>query len=194
MKLIAYVLLMIIVLTGCSTDKEQEIQPLDASYSEQKAVLAPTEEDMPAALLDINKLVQSIRGLPDQAGGVEELLGKPLKTEQGEWTLYGSGAKTPFIRHYYEHAVGTVSVMYIDGNIAHINVEFVEPLHDSGDEMKALELIGIVKDDFLKKIAEESNYTRFILRDFYYADVIHGKPDKPAFILGIKVVTDETYE
>ncbi|MEJ8547976.1 hypothetical protein [Brevibacillus borstelensis] len=194
MKLITCLLLSIAVLTGCSGGKEQILTPSNTSFDAQTSEAPATTTDKPAALLDIKKLVQATQELSDQAEEVAEILGKPVKTENGEWTLFGSGAKKPFVRHYYELAIGTVSVMYIEGAIAHITVEFTEELKYPGDETKAMERLGLVESDFYQKIAEEPAYSRFVLSSFYYADVLKGKPDKPNVIRGIKVVTDEVYE
>jgi hypothetical protein len=126
---------------------------------------------------------------------VEALLGKPVETETGEWTLHRPEEKTPFTRHVYETETGKIDVMFIEGKAARIEVKLKEAFKFPDDAIKAMRAAGLTVRDGLEPESGAPHFLDFAGIDGVYAvRVVKDLEGNPENIGYVKIVTEERYK
>lgn len=197
-----YILASLAILAGCSSDPKPEYKVLESTTNtmekpEESASLAestsaPTPEvSKPAA--EPQSTVKSIAGKSE--ADVTALLGKPTATENGEWTSLSTEEKTPFVRHTYKADTGEISVMFIEGVAARIEVKPAGTFKYPDDAIKAMRAVGLTVEDGLAPERENPLYLDFgRVDDFYNVRAVKDVEGNPENVGYVKIVTEDRFK
>lgn len=189
MKRSLYILAILTLLAGCSD------QPPESSVT--SAEVKTAEPSPPAAAPETPATpefsVKSIAGKSE--ADVEAMFRVPYATETGEWTLLSTEEKTPFVRNDYETPVGAVSVMFIEGIAARIEVKPTGALKYPDDAIKVMQAVGLAVEDGKAPERENPLYLDYgSLDGLYNVRVVKDQEGNPENIGYVKIVTDDRYK
>ncbi|MEJ8548780.1 hypothetical protein [Brevibacillus borstelensis] len=219
MKQIAYLLVAIAILTGCSTEKTQ---PQDASNNKtvsipehqtaketpvpnaSEAAGTPEGSGMPSAESEPGQIENAATGLFDIkliAGKSEEevsaVLGTPIQSENGERTLLSTEKLVPYRQNDYTVGIGTISVMFMDEKAVRIklSIEKGAPYKYPDDMLKVMEALGLTVNPAsppAKKDAVSASFT--YVDGFYLLQMKSDSPENPSHLGEVVLITEDLYE
>ncbi|MBG9940594.1 membrane lipoprotein lipid attachment site-containing protein [Brevibacillus formosus] len=204
MKRLLCIFAALAILTGCNEFKDTngtlpesvkegvEAGGTDTPAKPAESTPAPTPEvSKPAA--EPQSGVKSIAGKPE--ADVTALLGKPTATENGEWTSLSTEEKTPFVRHTYKADIGEISVMFIEGIAARIEVKPAGTFKYPDDAIKAMRAVGLTVEDGLAPERENPLYLDFgRVDDFYNVRAVKDVEGNPENVGYVKIVTEDRFK
>jgi hypothetical protein len=145
----------------------------------------PPEQDVLFNMMDITNQSET---------AVKALLGTPIKTETGEWTLHRPEEKTTFTRHVYAAEIGEVKVIFIKGKAVRIEVKPKEAFTFPDDAIKAMRAAGLTVRDGLEPESGGTHFLDFAGIDGVYAvRVLEDLEGSPGNIGYIMIVTADRY-
>lgn len=138
----------------------------------------------------------NMKGITNQSEtAVKALLGTPIKTETGEWTLHRPEEKTTFTRHVYAAEIGEVKVIFIKGKAVRIEVKPKEAFTFPDDAIKAMRAAGLTVRDGLEPESGGTHFLDFAGIDGVYAvRVFEDLEGSPGNIGYVQIVTEERYK
>ncbi|EST55676.1 hypothetical protein T458_06845 [Brevibacillus panacihumi W25] len=193
MKRSLFILAILTLLAGCSDQPpESSVTSTEVKTVEPSppavAPEAPTETPATSEFS-----VKSIAGKSE--ADVTAMFRVPYATETGEWTLLSTEEKTPFVRNDYETPVGAVSVMFIEGIAARIEVKPTTALKYPDDAIKAMQAVGLAVEDGKAPERENPLYLDYgSLGGLYNVRVVKDQEGNPENIGYVKIVTDDRYK
>ncbi|MBW5466263.1 hypothetical protein GPJ61_00045 [Brevibacillus formosus] len=198
MKRSVYIFAVLAILTGCNEFKDTN-GTLPESVKESVETggtgtpAKPAEAPVTPAEGKPQSTVKSIAGKPE--ADVTALLGKPTATEDGEWTSLSTEEKTPFVRHTYKADTGDISVMFIEGVAARIEVRPSEAFKYPDDAIKAMRAAGLTVEDGLAPERENPLYLDFgRVDDFYNVRAVKDVEGNPENVGYVKIVTEDRFK
>ncbi|WP_103108744.1 hypothetical protein [Brevibacillus reuszeri] len=220
MKRTLYILAAITILAGCSAkEPDAPTAPVTAPATEPSAATTLTEEDkaeiaakyglekpdQPAGNVSVQVGISTSADQPTKSGvkaiagktesDVSTLLGKPTATEDGEWTVVSTDEKMPYLRHTYKTDIGEISVMFLEGVAARIEVTPAETFKYPEDAAKAMRVVGLAVEDGLTPDNEAPHYMQYNNVDgFYYVNVVKDLEGNPENISYVRVITDRLFK
>ncbi|WP_409178533.1 membrane lipoprotein lipid attachment site-containing protein [Brevibacillus fortis] len=202
-----YILGALAILTGCSSDPNPvltEEEQMNA-IADELGLKRPGETVEPNTHLSgdfghsfaqptaPSPSISSVASKPE--ADVTALLGKPTATENGEWTSLSTEEKTPFVRHTYKADTGEVSVMFIEGVAARIEVRPSEAFKYPDDAIKAMRAAGLAVEDGATPERENPLYLDYGQVDgFYNVRVVKDVEGNPENVGYVKVVTESRFK
>ncbi|MFA4137043.1 MULTISPECIES: hypothetical protein [unclassified Brevibacillus] len=200
MKRSLYILAVLVILTGCSEFKDTNgnLESLPESLK-QSIELGSTDEPAkpveapPKTASGSEFTVKSIAGKSE--ADITAMFRVPYATETGEWTSLSTEEKTPFVRNSYETPVGALSVMFIEGVAARIEVRPSEAFKYPDDAIKAMRAVGLTVEDGLKPERENPLYLDFgRVDDFYNVRAVKDVGGNPENVGYVKIVTEDRFK
>lgn len=200
MKRPLYIFVALTILTGCSEFKDTNgnLESLPESLKQsiesgRTNEHAKSAEASPKTTSEPQSTVKSIVGKPE--ADVTALLGNPTATENGEWTSLSTEEKTPFVRHTYKADTGEVSVMFIEGIAARIEVRPSEAFKYPVDAIKAMRALGLTVEDGATPERENPLYLDYgQVGGFYNVRVVKDVEGNPENVGYVKVVTESRFK
>ncbi|EJL31799.1 hypothetical protein [Brevibacillus sp. BC25] len=197
MKRSLYTLTVVAILTGCGPEFKDTNgtmpDELKASVEQEHNTSAVNSEsstpesDLPSIT------ISEIAGKPE--ADVNALLGKPIATENGEWTSLSTEEKTPFVRHTYKSDTCEISVMFIEGVAARIEIRPSEAFKYPDDAIKAMRAAGLAVEDALEPERENPLYLDYGQVDgFYNVRVVKDVEGNPENVAYVKLVTESRFK
>ncbi|MED1802927.1 hypothetical protein [Brevibacillus porteri] len=197
MKRSLYILTVVAILTGCGPEFKDTngTMPNELKASvEQEHNTSAVKSESSTPESDLSSItISEIAGKPE--ADVTALLGKPTATETGEWTSLSTEEKTPFVRHTYKADTGEISVMFIEGVAARIEVRPSEAFKYPDDAIKAMRAVGLTVEDGVAPERENPLYLDFgRVDDFYNVRVVKDVEGNPENVGYVKIVTESRFK
>lgn len=143
MRPVFHVLFVLVLLGGCSNshleteDVSPAVDPIQKSgltKEEQLAAIAekynikkPEEDtiinDFPFEVSDVRFGGTSFVDQPESV--VNEILGEPVETKQGEWQKR-AGTTIPYVHHIYQTNLGQIEIMFVEGKATRLAIKTKE--------------------------------------------------------------------
>ncbi|MFF0830416.1 hypothetical protein ACFYU8_26090 [Brevibacillus sp. NPDC003359] len=196
MKRSLYIIASLAILAGCSEFKDTNGNLESIPDSVKKSIEAgdaPSKTDTPAPSNESSFDLKAIASKPE--ADVTALLGKPIATENGEWTSLSTEEKTPFVRHTYKTDMGEMSVMFIEGIAARIEVKPAGTFKYPDDVIKAMRAAGLAVEDGLEPKSNAPHFLDFSGSDGVYAvRVVKDLEGNLENIGHVKIVTESRFK
>jgi len=220
MKQIAYLIVAIAILTGCTTEKTQPqdvfAQRTASVQGQQEAKETPVPDTAKpganpeqgtgaaAAGSEPGQIENAATGLFDItliAGKTEEevsaVLGTPIQSENGERILTSTEKQMPYRQNDYTVGIGTISVIFMDGKAVRIklSIEKGAPYKYPDDIMKVMGALGLTVNSAgvpAKKDAVSASFT--YVDGFYLLEMKSDSPDNPGHLGEVVLITEDLYE
>jgi hypothetical protein len=143
---------------------------------------------------DITFDIKSIVGKSETE--VTSLLGNPKLTMTGSWMSLSTEETSKAVRHTYRTEIGEISVKFIEGNVASIEVRPVEVLKYPADALKVLQSIGLTIDVGKAPEKESPHYLDFGRLDgLYKVRVVKNLAgDHPENIGHVYIITEDRFK
>lgn len=188
-KRILYIFAALAILTGCSVEEASDENDLVIVKSASETVDSAQHGSSNSLPIEVSKFA----GKPES--DVTALLGKPTATENGEWTSLSTEEKTPYVRHTYKTDTGEVSVMFIEGVAARIEVKPTETFKYPDDAIKAMRAAGLAVEDGATPERENPLYLDYGQVDgFYNVRVVKDVEGNPENVGYVKLVTESRFK
>lgn len=166
------------------------------SFAQSQPEPASVPEAVPEAERSPERdMLFNMRDITNQSEtAVEGLLGTPVRTETGEWTLHRPEEKVTFTSHVYSAKIGEVKVIFIKGKAVRIEVKPKEVFTFPDDAIKAMRAVGLTVRDGLEPESGGTHHLDFAGIDGVYAvrvkEDLKGSPGTVGYVL---IVTEERY-
>ncbi|MFS0558859.1 hypothetical protein [Brevibacillus sp. 179-C9.3 HS] len=126
---------------------------------------------------------------------VTKIFGVPYSSEAGKWTSPSTERTMPIVRNLYETPVGAMSVMFIDGIAARIEIKPTEVFNFPNGAIQAMRAVGLIVQDDAELESGGPHFLDFIGIDGVYAvRVVSDLEKDPASIAYLEIVAEERFK
>ncbi|GED33525.1 hypothetical protein P9G84_10290 [Brevibacillus centrosporus] len=126
---------------------------------------------------------------------VTKMLGVPYSSETGKWTSPSTERTMPIVRNLYESPVGAMSVMFIDGIAARIEIKPTEAFSFPNGAIQAMRAVGLTVLDDAELESGGPHFLDFIGIDGVYAvRVVSDLEVDPDSIAYLEIIAEERFK